>query len=83
MYTIHRLKADSAARWVPQLVELLRDAVDAGASVGFLAPLSDADACQYWTEVFSEVYSHLLSGPLGMTSKPCDERYLKGLRKLT
>ncbi len=55
MYTIQRLETDSAARWVPQLVELLRDAVDAGASVGFLAPLSDSDGRQYWTEVFSEV----------------------------
>jgi acetyltransferase len=49
------LQADYAAKWVPQLVELLQDAVDSGASVGFLAPLSDPDARQYWTKVFSEV----------------------------
>jgi acetyltransferase len=55
MYTIQQLKADCAAKWVPQLVKLLQNAVDGGASVGFIAPLSDADACQYWTEVFSEV----------------------------
>jgi acetyltransferase len=55
MPEITPLHPEDAAKWVPQLVELLRDAVDGGASVGFLAPLSDADACQYWTEVFSEV----------------------------
>ena len=55
MYTIQRLEADDAATWVPQLVELLQEAVDGGASVGFLAPLPAADARRYWTEVFSEV----------------------------
>jgi hypothetical protein len=49
------LHLNDAAIWGLQLVELLQDAVDGGASVGFLAPLSDADARQYWTEVFSEV----------------------------
>jgi acetyltransferase len=29
--------------------------VDSGASVGFLAPLSNSDASQYWTGVFGEV----------------------------
>ncbi|MGH8071595.1 MAG: GNAT family N-acetyltransferase [Candidatus Entotheonellia bacterium] len=58
MYTIQRLEANYAAKWVPQLVALLQDAVDSGASVGFLAPLSNADACQYWTEVFSDVGQH-------------------------
>jgi acetyltransferase len=55
MYTIQRLEADGAATWVPQLIELIQDAVDAGASVGFLAPLSNPDAYQYWTGVFGEV----------------------------
>ncbi len=55
MYAILRLEADCAAKWLPQLIVLLQDAVNGGASVGFLAPLSDADACQYWTEVIFEV----------------------------
>jgi len=33
------------------LLELLRDAVDAGASVGYLAPLPDADGNTYWRAV--------------------------------
>jgi hypothetical protein len=34
-YTIQRLEADCAAKWVPQLVELLRDMEDAGGQSGF------------------------------------------------
>jgi acetyltransferase len=33
------------------LVALLRDAVDSGASVGFVPPLSDAEAAAYWATV--------------------------------
>ena len=33
------------------LLELLRDAVDAGASVGYLAPLADADGRAFWHAV--------------------------------
>jgi len=39
----------------PALVELLRDAVDAGASVGYLAPLADSDARAFWHAVRSEL----------------------------
>ncbi|MBY0459393.1 MAG: GNAT family N-acetyltransferase [Gemmataceae bacterium] len=35
------------------LAELLTDAVDGGASVGFLAPLARADAEAYWRGVFA------------------------------
>ena len=37
------------------LVELLRDAVDSGASVGFLAPLTTAVAADYWQGVRDEL----------------------------
>lgn len=37
---------------LPQLIELLQDAVDSGASVGFLPPLSEAEARHYWHSVF-------------------------------
>jgi hypothetical protein len=58
MYEIQRFKVEEAGGWLPHLVLLLQDAVDAGASVGFLAPLSVVDACQYWTEIFSEISRH-------------------------
>jgi acetyltransferase len=35
----------------PVLIALLRDAVDSGASVGFLPPLGNAEAGAYWTTV--------------------------------
>jgi GNAT superfamily N-acetyltransferase len=35
----------------PALVALLRDAVESGASVGFLPPLGDAEAAAYWATV--------------------------------
>ncbi len=36
---------------LPELVALLRDVVDAGASVGFLPPLDEQLAREYWTDV--------------------------------
>jgi ribosomal protein S18 acetylase RimI-like enzyme len=35
----------------PALIALLRDAVDSGASVGFLPPLGEAEAAAYWRTV--------------------------------
>jgi GNAT superfamily N-acetyltransferase len=55
MPEIMPLRPGDAARWLPQLIGLLQDAVDSGASVGFLAPLSDVDAHQYWTKIFAQV----------------------------
>jgi GNAT superfamily N-acetyltransferase len=55
MPDIMPLHPEDAARWLPQLIGLLQDAVDSGASVGFLAPLSDDQAQQYWTQVFAQV----------------------------
>lgn len=39
----------------PVLTALLRDAVESGASVGFLPPLSDAEAGAYWDTVAAAV----------------------------
>jgi acetyltransferase len=50
---IQRLNATQAAARLPQLAALLQDAVDSGASVGFLPPLSEAEATEYWREVVS------------------------------
>ena len=38
-----------------ELVALLQDTVDGGASVGFLPPLSAEEAQHYWHEVFQDV----------------------------
>jgi GNAT superfamily N-acetyltransferase len=55
MPEIRRLHPKDAARWRPQLIRLLQDAVDSGASVGFLAPLSDVEAYHYWMKAFVQV----------------------------
>ncbi len=43
------------ARLLPALRELLQDAVHGGASIGFLAPLSDEEAGAYWGKVVGSV----------------------------
>jgi len=52
---IARLDADRAAALLPSLVALLQDAVDGGASVGFLPPLAAAEAEAYWRGLLPEV----------------------------
>ncbi|WP_046245169.1 GNAT family N-acetyltransferase [Hymenobacter terrenus] len=49
------LSGGEAHRLVPQLSALLQDAVDSGASIGFLPPLALAEAKQYWMSVAEEV----------------------------
>jgi len=47
---------EKAARAVlPQLVTLLQDSVNAGASVGFLRPLTPDEATRYWEDVLREI----------------------------
>lgn len=53
--TIETLDAAAAAREAKALAELLGDAVDGGASVGFLPPLTDAEATAYWRSVIASV----------------------------
>jgi acetyltransferase len=48
---IRSLTSEEAKRLVPQLTELIRDGVNNGAAMGFLAPLSVAEAQGYWLEV--------------------------------
>ena len=52
MLEITPLRPTDASKWLPQLIVLLQDAVDSGASVGFLAPLADIDAYHYWMQAF-------------------------------
>jgi len=55
MSEIHRLSADDATAAFPQLVSLLQNAVDDGASIGFLRPLAAEVAESYWEEVIRDV----------------------------
>jgi GNAT superfamily N-acetyltransferase len=48
---IEALTPAAAAAERPALVALLRDAVDGGASIGFLPPLGEAEAGAYWDGV--------------------------------
>ena len=52
---IEVLGADQAAREVVGLVGLLKDAVDSGASVGYLPPLAEAEGEAYWRGVVEDV----------------------------
>ncbi|HEY3992739.1 MAG TPA: GNAT family N-acetyltransferase [Ktedonobacteraceae bacterium] len=49
------VRADELPFILPELVHLLQDTVASGASVGFLPPLNDEDAQNYWNEVFQDV----------------------------
>lgn len=55
MTTIERWTAEQIASALPEFIELLRDSVDGGASVGFLPPLTDAVAHEYWSGVHADV----------------------------
>ena len=50
---IVRISPERAERDIQRLADLLIDAVEAGASVGFLPPLSKASALVYWREVIT------------------------------
>ena len=49
--SIVRLTPEQAENYIHQLAELLMDAVDSGASVGFMPPLGKAEALDYWRSV--------------------------------
>lgn len=57
MYEIRALTPDEFEEHTPSFATLLRDAVDSGASVGFVPPLADADARNYWMGVRSALGS--------------------------
>lgn len=50
-FTIQPLDYERLKPYLPELAALLQDAVDSGASVGFLPPLADAEARAYWRGV--------------------------------
>ena len=49
---ILELTAGQAEQGIADLIELLEDSVEGGASVGFLPPLANDEAEQYWRTVF-------------------------------
>ncbi|NMG06093.1 GNAT family N-acetyltransferase [Brasilonema sp. UFV-L1] len=52
MYQIECFSEAQAKGFLPELVSLLQNVVNSGASVGFLPPLNSHTASQYWLEVF-------------------------------
>jgi acetyltransferase len=51
MITIERITPASIHKIIPSLTALLQNAVEHGASIGFLLPISDQEALDYWNEV--------------------------------
>jgi hypothetical protein len=50
-----KLSCATAEANIPMLTGLLHDAVDSGASVGFLPPLGVVEAQEYWREVIASM----------------------------
>jgi acetyltransferase len=55
MATIERLTAERAHAALPALIDVLYDAVEGGASIGFMPPLSDEIFRDYWRKVIDDV----------------------------
>ncbi len=57
MLNIQELSSESLKNYLPELIDLLRDSVNNGASIGFLPPLSESDAETYWHDVIPQAGS--------------------------
>ena len=55
MTTIEKLDDERGHADLPGLIALLQDAINNGASLGFLPPLTANTAERYWRKIFSEV----------------------------
>jgi GNAT superfamily N-acetyltransferase len=55
MVTIEQLTAEQAQAVLDDLVDILRDSVESSASIGFLPPLADQVARDYWAETIAGV----------------------------
>jgi acetyltransferase len=55
MYHLETILPEQGQVILPDLVTLLQDAVASGASVGFLPPLSEEEAREYWTSVLKGI----------------------------
>jgi len=67
---IELLTAQTARDTLNDLVELLQDAVDSGASVGFLPPLWREVASNYWLSVFTDLRA-TLEARADRSTRPC------------
>lgn len=54
-YRIVELEADEAKSRIPELADILVDAVESGASVSFMLPFTHAEAIAFWTNVIAAV----------------------------
>lgn len=54
---IHRLSPNEAMQALPQLAALLQNAIESGASLGFLPPFIYEDAVAYWRDVIAALQS--------------------------
>jgi ribosomal protein S18 acetylase RimI-like enzyme len=54
-FEIERLTVAQATDMIEELIEILRDSVDHGASVGFLPPLPPEEARRYWAQVITDL----------------------------
>jgi GNAT superfamily N-acetyltransferase len=55
MTAVRRLDAARSRELIPELADVLVDAVEGGASVGFMPPFSHEEAAVYWEEVAESV----------------------------
>lgn len=55
MYSIETILPEQGQVLLAELVTLLQDAVASGASIGFLPPLSEEEAREYWIAVLEDV----------------------------
>jgi acetyltransferase len=57
MDKVERVTAQQSWTILPDLIALLQDVVNGGASVGFIPPLTNGTAETYWRKVFEEITS--------------------------
>ena len=48
---ISQLSLEQIQKHLPDLIALLKNAVDDGASIGWIAPLNEAEAQRYWQSI--------------------------------
>lgn len=58
MLTTTTLTPSAARTQLVALVDLLRDAVESGASIGFLVPFNEALAESFWNDMIDDVEAH-------------------------
>jgi acetyltransferase len=55
MYQLETILTEQGHAMLAELITLLQDAVASGASIGFLPPLSEDEAREYWASVFQDI----------------------------